>query len=111
LPADWALQDPDDWVTVLEDGIAYVIADAGIDPSTVVGLSIDFTSCTVLPVDSDGTPLCKYEHFRGRRHAWPKLWKHHAAQPVADRLNAVALERGGPFLERYGGGGAGGGGC
>ena len=41
--------------------------------------------------------------FRGRRHAWPKLWKHHAAQPVADRLNEVALERGEPFLERYGG--------
>jgi L-ribulokinase len=103
LPADWALQDPDDWVTVLEDGIAYVIAEAGIEPSQVVGLGIDFTSCTVLPVGSDGTPLCKYEHFRGRRHAWPKLWKHHAAQPVADRLNEVALERGEEWLSRYGG--------
>ena len=41
--------------------------------------------------------------WRGRRHAWPKLWKHHAAQPVADRLNEVALERGEAFLARYGG--------
>src|SRR5262249_34486379 len=31
------------------------------------------------------------------------LWKHHAAQPVADRLNEVALERGEEFLSRYGG--------
>ena len=103
LPPDWALQDPDDWVLVLETGIPHVVAEAGIDPERVVGLGIDFTSCTVLPVDSDGTPLCKYEHWRGHRHAWPKLWKHHAAQPVADRLNDVALERGEEFLGRYGG--------
>jgi L-ribulokinase len=103
LPPDWALQDPDDWVTVLEDGIAYVIAEAGIEPDQVAGLGVDFTSCTVLPVASDGTPLCKFEHWRRRRHAWPKLWKHHAAQPIADRLNEVALERGEPFLSRYGG--------
>jgi L-ribulokinase len=103
LPPDWALQDPDDWVTVLEDGIAYVIADAGVEASDVVGLGIDFTSCTVLPVDSDGTPLCKFPHFRSHKHAWPKLWKHHAAQRVADRLNEVAAERGEDWLSRYGG--------
>ncbi|MBV9800260.1 MAG: ribulokinase [Solirubrobacterales bacterium] len=103
LPPDWALQDPDDWVLVLEDGIPYVVAEAGIDPAQVVGIGIDFTSCTVLPVDSDGTPLCKFEHWRGRRHAWPKLWKHHSAQSVANRLTDVALERGEDFLGRYGG--------
>lgn len=103
LPPDWALQDPDDWVLVLEDGIPYVIAEAGVDPGQVAAIGIDFTSCTVLPVASDGTPLCRFEHFRGRPHAWPKLWKHHAAQPVANRLNEVALERGEDFLGRYGG--------
>jgi L-ribulokinase len=103
LGPDWALQDPDDWVTVLENAIEYVVAEASIDPADVVGIGIDFTSCTVLPVDSEGVPLCKYEHWRRRPHAWPKLWKHHAAQPVADRLNEVALERGEVFLSRYGG--------
>jgi L-ribulokinase len=103
LEPDWALQDPDDWVLVLEDAIAYVLAQAGIPAGRVIGLGIDFTSCTVLPVASDGSPLCRYEHFRGRPHAWPKLWKHHAAQPVADRLSEVALERGEAFLSRYGG--------
>ncbi len=102
LPPDWALQDPDDWVLVLEDAIPYVVAEAGIDPQKVVGLGVDFTSCTVLPVDSEGIPLCKYRHWRRRPHAWPKLWKHHAAQPVADRLTEVALERREPFLSRYG---------
>jgi ribulose kinase len=32
-----------------------------------------------------------------------KLWKHHAAQPEADRINALARERGEPWLPRYGG--------
>ncbi len=103
LPTDWALQDPDDWVKVLEVGIPAAVSDAGVDPEEIVGLGIDFTSCTVLPVTEDGTPLCRSDEFRGRRHAWPKLWKHHAAQPVADRLNEVALERDEEFLSRYGG--------
>jgi L-ribulokinase len=103
LGPDWALQHPDDWILVLEDGIPYVIAEAGVDPGQIAGLGIAFTSCTVLPVASDGMPLCKFEHWRRRPHAWPKLWKHHAAQPVADRLNEVALERGEEFLSRYGG--------
>ncbi len=103
LDSDWALQDPDDWVTVLEDAIAYVIAEADVKAADVMGLGLDFTSCTVLPVDAEGVPLCKYEHFRRRPHAWPKLWKHHAAQDVADRLNEVALEREEEWLARYGG--------
>ncbi len=103
LPHDWALQDPDDWVTVLETAIPKVVSEAGIPKDSVVGIGVDFTSCTVLPVTSDGVPLCTLEQWRSRRHAWPKLWKHHAAQPVADRLNEVALERGEEFLSRYGG--------
>jgi L-ribulokinase len=103
LPPDWALQDPDDWVKVIETGVPGVLAQADAAPDQVVGIGVDFTSCTVLPVTAEGVPLCKLEHLRGRRHAWPKLWKHHAAQPVADRLNRVALERGEEFLARYGG--------
>jgi L-ribulokinase len=103
LPDDWALQDSDDWVTVIERALPEVIKSAGIAPSAVVGLGIDFTSCTVLPVTEDGTPLFKLEPWREHREAWPKLWKHHAAQPIADRLNEVALDRGEDFLSRYGG--------
>ncbi len=103
LPEDWALQDPDDWVTVVEQALPEVIESAGVRRDQVVGLGVDFTSCTVLPATSDGVPLCTLEQWRRRRHAWPKLWKHHAAQPIADRLNDVAVERGESFLERYGG--------
>ncbi len=103
LPADWALQDPDDWTNVILKGVPEALERTGIDPQSVVGLGVDFTSCTVLPVAADAQPLCTHEAWRGRRHAWPKLWKHHAAQPVADRINAVAIERGERWLERYGG--------
>jgi len=103
LPSDWALQDPDDWRAVIETGIPEVLAVSGVAGRDVVGIGIDFTCCTVLPVTGDGTPLSSLAPWRARPHAWPKLWKHHAAQPVADRLNEVARERDEPFLARYGG--------
>jgi len=103
LPDDWALQHPGDWTEVIERGVPAALAEAGVSVERVAGLGVDFTSCTVLPADAEGVPLCLTPRWQGRRHAWPKLWKHHAAQRVADRLNEVALERAEPFLERYGG--------
>ena len=76
---------------------------ANIKPEQVVGVGIDFTSCTVLPILKDGTPLCFLEKFKSDPHAYVKLWKHHAAQPEADELNRIAAERGESFLTRYGG--------
>ncbi len=103
LPPDWALQDPADWMSVIEAGVPDALARSGVDSGDVVGLGVDFTSCTVLPTTADGVPLSSLERWRGHAHAWPKLWKHHAAQPVADRLNDVALAREEPFINRYGG--------
>ncbi|MGH9370659.1 MAG: ribulokinase [Vicinamibacterales bacterium] len=103
LPPDWALQNPSDWLTGLERTIKDVLSQSRLDPSTVIGIGIDFTSCTVLPCAADATPLCEVEGFRGERHAWPKLWKHHGAEPEADRVTSVAAARGEPWLPRYGG--------
>ena len=76
---------------------------AGIDPGQVIGIGTDFTACTVLPVLADGTPLCEFAELAGRPHAYAKLWKHHAAQPQADRINELAHDRGEPWIARYGG--------
>ncbi|HEX5195276.1 MAG TPA: ribulokinase [Solirubrobacteraceae bacterium] len=103
LPGDWALQHPGDWTDVIEQGVPAAVAQAEISPERVTGFGVDFTSCTVLPADAEGVPLCLMPRWQGRRHAWPKLWKHHAAQRVADRLTEVAAERDEPFLARYGG--------
>jgi L-ribulokinase len=103
LPADWALQDPEDWRAALGRAIRAAMRDAGVAPQSVVGIGTDFTACTVLPVLRDGTPLCEIAQLRDRPHAWPKLWKHHAAQEQADRITALAHERCESWIARYGG--------
>ncbi len=103
LPPDWALQDPEDYRDVLREAVPAAIADAGIDPASVIGIGTDFTASSPLPVTADGTPLCQLPGLAGRPHAYVKLWKHHAAQPQADRINDLARERGEPWLARYGG--------
>jgi L-ribulokinase len=103
LPPDWALQDPEDYLRVFQEAIPAVLRDSGVNPAEVIGLGIDFTACTMLPVTADGTPLSMIPAYRANPHAWVKLWKHHAAQPEADRINAVAEATGQPWLDRYGG--------
>jgi L-ribulokinase len=103
LPPQWALQDPADYVEALQTAVPEAVRAAGISPGDVVGLGTDFTASTPLPVLADGTPLCQVAGFEDRPHAYVKLWKHHAAQRQADRVNAVAEERGEPWLARYGG--------
>jgi L-ribulokinase len=103
LPPDWALQDPADYTDVLRTAVPAAVAAAGVDPASVIGIGTDFTACTILPVLADGTPLCQLPELAGRPHAYVKLWKHHAAQPQADRVNALAHERSEPWIARYGG--------
>lgn len=103
LPPEWALQVPSDYVEVLAHAVPKAMAASGIDPHEVIGIGTDFTACTVLPVLADGTPLCELPELVDRPHAYVKLWRHHAAQPHADRINALAEERGERWLARYGG--------
>ncbi len=103
LPHDWALQNPSDWLATLEATVTGVLGESGVDRSDVVGIGLDFTACTVLPTTADGTSFHMREEYQDRPHAWAKLWKHHAAQPHADRVNAVAEEQGEKWLARYGG--------
>ncbi|MGE5602138.1 MAG: ribulokinase, partial [Nitrososphaerales archaeon] len=103
LEPDWALQDPNDYLEVFKHAIPVVLKQSGVSPDDVIGVGIDFTACTMLPVKADGTPLCFLPEFRDRPHAWVKLWKHHAAQPEANKLNEIAAREGYDFLQRYGG--------
>jgi len=103
LPPDWALQDPGDYTDALGAAVRAAIADAGLPPGQVIGIATDFTASTCLPALADGTPLCQLPGLAARPHAYPKLWKHHAAQEHADRINAAAHERGEKWINRYGG--------
>jgi len=103
LGVDWALQHPQDYLDVFRITIPEVMQMASVTPEQIVGAGIDFTACTMLPVTADGTPLCFLDEFKSRPNAWIKLWKHHAAQDEANKLNAIAEKRGEKFLKRYGG--------
>ncbi|WP_448811953.1 ribulokinase [Agromyces bauzanensis] len=103
LAPDWALQDPADYVSVLKHAVPAAIEAAGIDPAHVIGIGTDFTACTMVPTLADGTPLSDLDEFADTPHAYVKLWKHHAAQPHADRINELAHERREPWINRYGG--------
>ncbi len=103
LPPEWALQHPQDYLEVFRQTIPSVVHESGINPDAVVGIGIDFTASSPLPVKANGTPLCFLNEFKDEPHAYVKLWKHHASQPHADRINAVARERNESWLKRYGG--------
>jgi L-ribulokinase len=103
LPADFALQNPADYIDVLRVTIPAVLRESGVDAQDVIGLGTDFTACTMLPMDQASTPLCLKPEWRDNPYAWVKIWKHHAAQPEANRLNQIAEEREEGWLQRYGG--------
>ncbi|MDF2961466.1 MAG: araB, partial [Paenibacillus sp.] len=103
LELDWALQHPGDYIEVLKRSVPAVMKASGVDPADVIGLGIDFTACTMLPVDAEGTPLCFKPELKNQPHSWVKLWKHHAAQDEANLINEIAGQRGESFLPRYGG--------
>ncbi|HXY32728.1 MAG TPA: ribulokinase [Planctomycetaceae bacterium] len=103
LPADFALQHPLDWIDSAAAAVRAALATNQIDPSRVLSIGVDFTSCTMLPTLADGTPLCVDSKWAAEKFAWPKLWKHHGAKSQTDRFNAVARERQERWLERYGG--------
>ena len=103
LEPEWALQDPEDYIRTFQKTVPQVLDQTGIQPEDVIGIGIDFTACTMMPVTSDGTPLCNLPQHRRNPHSWVKLWKHHAAQPEADKINATARQMAEPWLDRYGG--------
>ncbi len=103
LPPEWALQNPDDYIGVFKQAVPAALKASGVDPADVIGIGIDFTACTMMPTLADGTPLSRVPQWRDNPHAWVKLWKHHAAQPEADKINETARQMGESWLARYGG--------
>ena len=93
LPPDWALQVP--------GGLRRRAAHRRARPRCaaarrrpgrqVIGIGTDFTACTMVPDARPTAPRCaSCPSSPTEPHAYVKLWKHHAAQPQADRINALA---------------------
>ncbi len=103
LEPDSALQNPNDYIATLKQAVPEALKQGGVRAEDVIGIGVDFTACTILPTFADGTPLCNVPQWKTSPHSWIKLWKHHAAQPEANRINELARERNEAWLPIYGG--------
>ncbi|OHO68551.1 ribulokinase [Staphylococcus sp. HMSC036D05] len=102
LPQSFSLQNSNDYMEVLEEGIPAIIEESGVDASEIVGIGIDFTSSTVMFTDEHLTPIHNLPGFENNPHAYVKLWKHHGAQAEADLLFQTALDNQNRWLGYYG---------
>ena len=98
LKPDWALEHPQDYLDAFSYTVKEVLRLSNVDARDVVGISIDFTACTMVSIDKEGTPLCLKDEFKSNPYAYVMLWKHHGAQYLADRINDVAREHGEKLL-------------
>ena len=102
LRGNWYLQHPSDYLETLEAVVPALLARSGLSAEQVVGIGVDFTASTVMPLDAHFQPLCLDPAFADHPHAWCKLWKHHGAASQAERLTKICRERG-VDLALYGG--------
>ena len=80
-----ARQDPAEYVKGLEVSVTEALAqakkaDPKFDPSQIVGIGVDTTGSTPLPVDKNGTPLAMLKQFKDNPNAMAWLWKDHRAR-------------------------------
>lgn len=103
LPPQWALQHPADYIEALQTTLSDIFKKSKIQPEQIVGLGLDFTTCTILPIYENGTPLCTTSEFINEPHAYVKLWKHHGAWKETEKINQVLEELDPERLAVYGG--------
>mgnify|MGYP001309157472 CR=1 FL=1 len=89
-----ARQHPADYLQGLETSVRGAIKQArrtkGFTPEQVIGIGIDTTGSTPLPVDTEGTPLALHPEFRRNPNAMAWLWKDHTARAEAEEITAAA---------------------
>ncbi|MDY0404638.1 ribulokinase [Virgibacillus sp. 179-BFC.A HS] len=102
LPKDFALQHPQDYLDVIYQGIPLAMEKARISKEAIVGIGVDFTSSTVLPVDNALRPLCFQKKWQNNPHAWVKLWKHHSPKKETDEIMKKAVSKKYNWLRKYG---------
>ncbi|KAF0822212.1 ribulokinase [Cytobacillus firmus] len=103
LNAQWALQHPNDYLHTLRETVIECLRVSEIKREDVIGIGVDFTASTIMPINESGIPLCLCPEYKDNPHSWVKLWKHHAADEEATLINSRGTERNESFLNRYGG--------
>jgi L-ribulokinase len=102
-----ARQHPGDWlvgcVQTVQSVVQQAKGKAGFLPERIVGIGVDTTGSTPLPVDQDLVPLALHDEFRGDLAAQAWLWKDHTAYAEAAEITAAITAQRLPFLGKCGG--------
>ena len=109
-PADHNLarQDPADYLKGTKATIKTAIAQAkkavkNFKPGQVIGIGIDTTGSTPIPVDKNGTPLSMLKEFKGNPNACAWLWKDHTGHAEAAEITRLAEKEQPQYLAKCGG--------
>lgn len=100
LPENYFLQNADDYLQILEQGVQFVLEDSKVNKNDVVGIGVDFTSSTIIFLDEQFEPLHRHEDLKTNPHAYVKLWKHHGAQDEANYM--IQMSKNKNWLDYYG---------
>ena len=97
-----ARQNPADYLAGLEVSVKGALAEAAVPPEQVVGIGVDTTGSTPIPVDDTNTPLALQDVWKDNpaAHAW--LWKDHTGAAEADKITALAAEHRPEYLAKCG---------
>ncbi|HWQ90943.1 MAG TPA: ribulokinase [Clostridia bacterium] len=103
-----ARQHPADYVTGAEKTIRQALAAVkkavkGFQPSQVIGIGVDTTGSTPIPVDANGRPLAFQKKFAKNPDAMAWLWKDHTGIAEAQEITALAREIRPQYLAKCGG--------
>lgn len=103
-----ARQHPADYVKGAEVSIRKALAQAsrrvrGFSPDRVIGIGVDTTGSTPMPVDGEGKPLAFQRRFASTPDAMAWLWKDHTGVAEAEEINKLAREIRPQFVGRCGG--------
>ena len=103
-----ARQHPADYVKGAEITIKKVLAEArknvrGFNPGQIVGIGVDTTGSTPLPVDANGQPLAFNKKFANNPAAMAWLWKDHTGVAEAVEITGLAGKIRPRYLAKCGG--------
>jgi L-ribulokinase len=103
-----ARQSPADYLKGIETTIAGAITEAkakrpGFDPAQIIGIGVDTTGSTPIPVDAEGQPLALKPEFKDNLNAQAWLWKDHTGHAEAAEITALAEKEHPEYLAKCGG--------